>query len=114
MKGRFAIVLLKDAVDHLEKIEPKAKEKILYNFAKSQYVIDKELFKKLNGNIWEFRTRYRRNNYRFFAFWDHTDGLDTLVIVTHGILKKTQKISSNEIENAENLRVLYFKNKTSN
>lgn len=114
MKPRFNVLLLKDAVDYLEKIESKAKEKILYNLAKSQFVIDKELFKKLNGNIWEFRTRYRGNSYRLFAFWDHTDGADTIVIVTHGILKKTQKTPVNEIEIAEKLRVLYFKNKTSN
>ena len=40
---------------------------------------DKELFKKLNDEIWEFRTLYNKTHYRLFAFWDKTDKDMTLL-----------------------------------
>lgn len=71
---------------------------------------DPELFKKLeNSNIWEFRTLYNKTAYRLFAFWDKND--NTLVVATHGIIKKTQKTPNNEIAKAEEIRKLYFENK---
>ena len=73
---------------------------------------NKELFKKLeNSEIWEFRTLYKYNKtaYRLFAFWDKDK--ETLVIATHGIIKKTQKTPSKEIAKAEAIRKEYFKNK---
>ena len=47
--------------------------------------------------------------YRLFAFWDKEK--ETLVIATHGIIKKTQKTPSKEIAKAEAIRKEYFKNK---
>ena len=44
-----------------------------------------------------------------FAFWDKDK--ETLVIATHGIIKKTQKTPSKEIAKAEAIRKEYFKNK---
>jgi restriction endonuclease len=71
--------------------------------------IDNELFKKLeNSNIWEFRTLYNGIAYRLFSFWDVNT--DSLVIVTHGIIKKSQKTPKKEIEKAERLRLEYFNN----
>lgn len=71
---------------------------------------DKELFKKLeNTEIWEFRTLYNKTAYRLFAFWDN-DG-ETLIVTTHGIIKKTQKTPQKEISKAEKIREEYFKNK---
>lgn len=71
---------------------------------------NKELFKKLeNSEIWEFRTLYNKTAYRLFAFWDKEK--ETLVIATHGIIKKTQKTPSKEIAKAETIRKEYFKNK---
>ncbi len=49
--------------------------------------------------------------YRLFAFWDKTDKEDTVVLATHGIIKKTDKVSKSEIEKAERIRIKYFKNK---
>lgn len=37
--------------------------------------------------------------------------IDTLVIVTHGFVKKTQKTPQKEINKAVAIRELYFKNK---
>lgn len=71
--------------------------------------MDKELFKKLNDDIWEFRTRYQATTYRLLAFWDNEAG--SLVVATHGFIKKSQKTPDNEIARAESLRKIYFDNK---
>lgn len=107
---KFKIVYSKEVINFLNSLDDKTKGKIMFNIEKSKYVIDKELFKKLKGSdIWEFRTKYNGAIYRIFAFWD-TEA-DTLVITTHGIIKKTQKTPNKEIERAENIREEYFKGK---
>ncbi len=92
-------------------MDDKTREKIYYNIKKAQFVNDKELFKKLNENIWEFRTLYNNKAYRLFSFWDKIEGEETFVIATHGILKKTQKTTSKEIKKTEEIRKQYFENK---
>ena len=69
------------------------------------------LFSKLEGsdNIWEFRTLYNRIKYRLFAFWDTQN--ETLIIATHGIVKKTQKTPKKDIAKAERIRQEYFNSK---
>lgn len=66
-------------------------EKILYNIRKAQTQHDPELFKKLNNEIWEFRTLYQGIQYRLLAYWDKTSTAQTLVISTHRIIKKRSK-----------------------
>ena len=82
---------------------------MLYNIHRVQKgERNKELFKKLeNSNIWEFRALYNKMAYRLFAFWDNDN--ETIVIATHGIIKKTQKTPSKEIAKAERIRTEYFK-----
>lgn len=97
-------------MDFLESIPDKAKVKVSYNIRRSMYFPDKDTFKKLEGtDIWEFRTLYAGIAYRLFAFWD-TDS-DTLVVATHGIVKKTQKTPAKEIRRAEEIRARYFSHK---
>ncbi|SEJ61939.1 Phage derived protein Gp49-like [Dyadobacter sp. SG02] len=84
------------------------------NIRRSQSRMDSALFKKLNADIWEFRTHYDGIQYRMLAFWDKTDNLNTLVISTHGFLKKQSKVSDYEILKAQNLRTKYFLDKKSN
>ncbi len=73
-------------------------------------VKDQELFKKLGDtDIWEFRTSWQGMAYRLFAFWDK-DG-ETLVVATHGLVKKTQKTPNSEIKRALMIRKEYFDNK---
>lgn len=48
---KFDVAFLPDAVDFLEKLDDKAREKIYYNIKKAQYVNDDELLKKLNETI---------------------------------------------------------------
>ncbi|HRG34334.1 MAG: type II toxin-antitoxin system RelE/ParE family toxin [Saprospiraceae bacterium] len=72
---------------------------------------DPKLFKKLQNDIWEFRTMFAGLQIRLLAFWDKTDNKETLVIATHGFVKKVDKVPANEIDRAVRLRDKYFKNK---
>jgi len=54
---------------------------------------------------------HKRTKYRLFAFWDKTDNLNTLVISTHGIEKKTAKTPKKEIEKTERIMREYFQAK---
>ena len=89
----------------------KAKKKIIYNIAKAEGLNDPKLFKKLNKDIWEFRTLYNGLQYRFLAFWDKTGDVETLVLATHGFIKKVDKVPRSEIQKAEKIRELYFDEK---
>ena len=111
MEPNFDIELLPEAIEFLESLDNKTREKIYYNIKKAQFVNDDELFKKLNAFIWEFRTLYNSKAYRLFSFWDKTQGHEALVIATHGILKKTQKTPPKEIKKAEEIRKQYLDNK---
>lgn len=98
-------------IEFFDHLEEKSREKILYNIWKSRQVNDNELFKKLEGEIWEFRTLYNGKKYRLLSFWDKRFKEESLVIVTHGIIKKTSKMPKKEIEKAERIRQEYFKHK---
>lgn len=109
-KPKFKIVYSEEAISFLKSLGDKAKAKIMYNINRSKYVIDKTFFKKLEGSeIWAFRTLYDGIQYRLFSFWDTDE--DTLVVATHGIIKKTQKTPSKEIAKAERIRKEYFSSK---
>lgn len=56
----------------------------------------------------QFRTLYNKTYFRIFAFWDKKEKIATLVLATHGIIKKTGKTPEKEIEKAENIRLRYF------
>ncbi len=107
----FEILFLDNAFDFLKGLERKHYEKILFNIRKVQAGKDPDLFKKLNNEIWEFRTLYQRTQYRLLAFWDKSSSETTLVVSTHGFVKKTGKVSLNEIKKANDLRERYFKSK---
>ena len=61
--------------------------------------------------IWEFRTLYQKKQYRLLAFWDKDDKTETLVVTTHGFVKKTSKVNKKEIKRAEDIRQEYFDDK---
>jgi hypothetical protein len=48
------------------------------------------------------------------AFWDKTDNTNTLVISTHGFVKKQSKVPDNEISKAVTQRKKYFHDKQKN
>lgn len=114
MDNLFEIVFLDEALTFLRKLDQKHYEKIIYNLRKAQKQHDPELFKKLNDDIWEFRTLYQGLQYRLLAFWDKTDSKNTLVVSTHGFIKKRSKVPENEIQKAKQLKILYFKDKGKN
>ena len=108
---KFRVEFLEEAKAFLDGLDEKARDKIVYNIWKVRSTNDKELFKKLQDEIWEFRTKFNKTYYRLFAFWDKTNKADTVVISTHGLVKKTDKIPKSEIERAEKLKEKYFNNK---
>ncbi len=112
MKAKFEIVLLEETWNFLDSLDDKTKEKIIYNLDKARYINDPELLKKLDEDIWEFRTLFHKAHYRLFAFWDKTNSKETLVITTHGIIKKTGKTPKSEIEKSKAIMKLYFTQKT--
>ncbi len=110
MKTKFEVIFLEQVIEFLEKLDSKSRNKIYYNIDKSKLINDPKLFKKLKDEIWEFRTKYNGIQYRLFAFWDKTEKTETLVISTHGIVKKVSKVPKTEIEKAEKIRKEYFNN----
>ena len=111
MKYKFNVVFLEPVMEFLGGLEEKSREKILYNIWKSRSVNDPELFKKLSCEIWEFRTLHNKAHIRLMAFWDKSDKHKTVVISTHGFIKKTDKTSKVEMEKAENSRLNYLAKK---
>lgn len=112
MNGKQITISLSDEAKAFIRLQPlKAQQKIYFNIYKVEGgVMDRELFKKLGDtDIWELRTLFNGIYYRLFAFWDKTMG--AYVLVTHGIVKKTQKTPQNEIERAERIMQEYFNNK---
>lgn len=112
MAEKFIVQFLQDAAEFLDQIEEKARDKVIYNITKAQSTNDKELFKKLKGEIWEFRTLFNRTHYRLFAFWDKTDKMSTVVISTHGLIKKTDKTPQADLDKAERIMKFYWERKT--
>ena len=105
----FKVIFLEDAKIFLDYLGDKPRDKIVYNIWKSKNIKDNELLKKLEDDIWEFRTLYNKLAYRLFAFWDETE--KSMIVATHGIVKKTDKTPKKEIEKAKQLRIEYLKSK---
>ncbi len=105
----FQVKFLEEAKDFLDSLDDKPRDKIFYNIWKSKIVKDDELLKKVDDEIWEFRTLYNKIAYRLFAFWDETE--KSMIVATHGIVKKTDKTPKKEIEKAKQLKVEYLKSK---
>ncbi len=83
--NKLKVVLTEEAQAFLDAQPFKAQQKIYYNIFKvEEGVMKVDIFKKLE---------------------------DTLVIATHGIVKKTQKTPLKEIAKAEEIRKEYFNNK---
>ncbi len=110
-KPIFNLVTLKEAEDFIDSLSPAVVRKIFFNIDKvAGGVKDPELFKKLGDTeIWEFRTIWQGMAYRLFSFWDKDE--ETLVVATHGLVKKSQKTPKGEIKKAQAIRKQYFENK---
>ena len=111
MKAKFEVIVLEEAEEFLTGLEDTTRKKVIYNLDKARYVQDPKLFKKLTDDIWEFRTKYKNQQFRLFAFWDKRNKTETLVISTHGIIKKVSKVPKSEIAKATNIMQMYFNEK---
>jgi phage-related protein len=107
----FETQFLEEADEFISTLDAKAARKVFYNIDLAEQTNDPRLFKKLKNDIWEFRTLFAGLQIRLLAFWDKTDGKETLVMATHGFIKKVDKIPINEIERAVKIREKYFENK---
>jgi len=107
----FETVFLEEANNFLATLKEKTVAKVLFNIDLAEQTNDPRLFKKLQNDIWEFRTLYNGQHVRLLAFWDKTNNEETLVVATHGFCKKTDKIPTAEISRAIMLRQKYFEKK---
>lgn len=104
----FQTRFMEEANEFISGLDTKIIRKIFYNIDLAEQTNDPKLFKKLQKDIWEFRTKFGGLQIRLLAFWDKTDNKQTLVIATHGFVKKVDKVPANEIERASRLRAQYF------
>ena len=105
------IILSIEAHNFIHSQSDNIKEKINENIRRIENgIISTNLFKKLKGSeIWELRTQYAGMAYRILAFWDKTQR--SLVIATHGFVKKTAKTPGKEIAKAEAIMNEYYNSK---
>jgi phage-related protein len=107
----FETKFLEEADEYISVLDPKTIRKIFYNIDLAEQTNDPKLFRKLQNDIWEFRTKFAGLQIRLLAFWDKTDNKETLVMATHGFIKKVDEVPADEITRAVRLREKYFKNK---
>lgn len=105
------IVLLPEADKFVDKIEKSARKKLFYSIRKTKMRIYGDWFEKLksSNDIFEFRVKDSNKFFRLFAFWDSTGDTETLIVCTHGLIKKTNKTPKQDIEKAEIIKEKYFK-----
>lgn len=108
----FNTIFLDEADEFIASLKAKTVKKLLYNIDLAEQTNDPRLLKKLKKEIWEFRAQYDGLQVRLLAFWDKTSKEKTLVVATHGFIKKVDKVPENEIDRATRIRDQYFKSKT--
>lgn len=90
--------------DFLDALSGKAAQKVTWvlRLLEELDVIPAVYFKKLTGSdeIWECRIQFGSNAYRLFCFFMKSE----VIVLTHGLIKKTQKTPKSEIEKAEACR----------
>lgn len=93
----------------LDSLPSKVAQKVTWvlNLLEDLEFVPASYFKKLVGTeeIWECRIHFGSNAYRIFCFFVD----NSVVVLTHGFAKKSQKTPKNEIERAEAYRKDFFK-----
>ncbi len=107
----FRALFLEEAEKFIASLDQKAARKVFYNIDLAEKINDPKLFKKLQKDIWEFRTNFGGQQIRLLAFWDKENQKETLVFATHGFIKKVDKVPANDIERAIKIRKKYFESK---
>jgi len=95
--------------DFLDSLPGKATQKVAWvlSLFEDLDVMPRSYFKKLvgTGDIWECRIQFASNAYRIFCFFEG----NAVVVLTHGIVKKTEKTPHQEIKRAEVYRGDYLR-----
>ncbi|MBI5375251.1 MAG: type II toxin-antitoxin system RelE/ParE family toxin [Candidatus Schekmanbacteria bacterium] len=98
--------------DFLDSLPGKSAQKVAWvlSLMEDLDVVPSVYFKKLVGTeeIWECRTQFGSNACRVFCFFDG----NSVVVLTHGFMKKTQKTPRSEIDRAESYRKDYLKRRS--
>ena len=111
MNKPIEIIFLPDADKFIDNIEISTRKKMFYAIRKTKMRIYGDWFEKLKSSkdIFEFRIKDSNKFFRLFAFWDSTNDTETLIVCTHGLIKKTNKTPKQDIEKAEIIKEKYFK-----
>ena len=113
MEKPINVIFLPLAEEFVSELEVKAKNKLFWAIRKTKEKIIGQWFTKLKDSegIYEYRFDEGNKFYRLFAFWDSDDECETLIVATHGIVKKTNKTHKEEITRAERIKKEYFEEK---
>ena len=68
MSKNFDVLLSEEAKRFIKSLDIKLQKKVTFNIQKSREVNDSKILKKLTEDIWEFRTRYDKQQIRLLAF----------------------------------------------
>lgn len=94
--------------DFLDSLSGKAAQKVIWTLTLLEELdaLPAVFFKKLAGSddIWEVRISCGSDSYRIFCFFSG----NAVVVLTHGLVKKTQKTPAREIERAETYKHDYL------
>jgi phage-related protein len=113
MDKPIELIFLKQAEEFTDSIENNPKKKLFQAIRKTKERLFGQWFTKLKSSdgIFEFRVDDNGKYYRLFAFWDTEGDEVTLVVATHGLIKKTNKTPPSEIQKAEQIKREYFEEK---
>ncbi len=110
MSKPIIAVFTPEAEDFLKALEKDTRREFGVSIRRLQNGETAYNFKKLanTDGIYEFSVIAPNHTYRLFAFWDTRDAIDTLIVCTHGLDKKTQKTPPQEIKKAEQMKKKHF------
>jgi len=90
--------------EFLDSLESAAARKVTWTLKllEDLPMVPSRFFKKLEGSaqIWECRVSFRSNAYRILCFFAG----NSVIVLTHGFMKKSRKTPKAEIQKAEALR----------
>lgn len=100
--------------EFLDSLSGKPAQKVIWVLRLVQELdsVPSQYLKKLvnTANIWEVRVQLGNNIFRLLGFFDN----DSLIILTNGFAKKTQKTPTQEIELAEQRKRDYLSRRQNN
>lgn len=89
----FETRFLEKADKFIAQFDQKTIKKIIYNIDLAEHTNDPKLLKKLQNDIWEFRTKFVGQQIRLLAFWDKSDSKKNLGYCNTWIYKKGRQSS---------------------